>query len=81
MKLVLLENFYCQQDNNPNHMAKIVKEQLLYNTTHVLRTLPQNPDINPIEHLWGEIDKKLKNYDITSKDVLRQKIVEIWNSI
>ncbi|KAL2749252.1 LOW QUALITY PROTEIN: dynein axonemal heavy chain 7-like [Vespula maculifrons] len=38
-------------------------------------------DINSIENLWAEIGKKFKNYKITSKDVLKQKIVEVCNSI
>ncbi|CAK9811674.1 Transposable element Tc1 transposase [Anthophora quadrimaculata] len=81
VKLGLLENFYFQQDNDPKHKAKIVQEWLLYNIPHMLHTPPQSPDINPIEHLWTEIGKRLQNHNITSKDQLKEKILQIWNSI
>lgn len=53
-------------------------------TFYILHTSPQSPEINPIEHLWTEkIGKRLKNSKmyLTSKNVLKQKILEVWNSI
>ena len=42
---------------------------------------PQSPDINPIEDIWAEIGKRLNKFQITSKQVLKDKIIEIWNSV
>ena len=47
----------------------------------MLITSPQGPDINPIENLWAEIGKKLNKFQIISKQVLKDKITEIWNSV
>ena len=76
-KLGLSENYYFQQDNDPKHKAKIIQEWLLYNTPHGLHTPPQSPDTNPIEHLWSEIGRRLRNCNVTSKE----KIMEVWSSI
>ena len=77
----LLEDFHFQQDNDPKHTARIVKEFIVYNTSHMLITPPQSPDINPIENLWVEIGKRLNTFQIISKQVLEDKIIEIWNSV
>lgn len=59
------------------HTAKNCKS-LLYNTLDVLyNKYPTKSGIKPIKHLWSEIEKRLKNYDITLKDVLKQNIKEI----
>ena len=76
----IYEDFYFQQDNDPKHTAAIVKEWILYNTPHMLVTPPQNPD-NPIEHLWAIIGKRLQKFNIISRANLKEKILEVWNSI
>ena len=47
----------------------------------MLITPPQSPDINSIENLWNEIGKRLNKFQIISKQVLKDKIIEIWNSV
>ena len=79
-KLRLLEDFHFQQDTDPKHTARIVKEWIVYNTPHMLITPPQS-DINLIENLWDEIGKRWNKFHIISKEVLKDKIIEIWNSV
>ena len=79
-KLRLLEDFHFQQDTDPKHTARIVKEWIVYNTPHMLITPPQS-DINLIENLWDEIGKRWNKFHIISEEVLKDKIIEIWNSV
>ena len=80
-KLGLGNNFVFQQDNDPKHTAKIVKEWLLYKTPKQLHSPPQSPDLNPIEHLWKEVDRRVREQSVTSKETLKKAIELAWSQI
>lgn len=79
-KLGLGESFIFQQDNDPKHTSRLVQEWLVYNTRQ-LRTPPQSPDMNPIEHLWDELGRRLKKRHIRSKSELKTALEEEWAQI
>lgn len=81
VKLNLNRNFSFVQDNDPKHNARIVKEWLLYNVQKVLPHPPQSPDLNPIEHLWAFMEKKLREKKIKNKNELKSALQNIWDSV
>lgn len=80
-KLDLNRNYSVVQDNDPKHNARIVKEWLLYNVQKVLPHPPQSPDLNPIEHLWAFMEKKLREKEIKNKNELKSTLRNIWDSV
>jgi len=44
--------------------------------------IPQSPDLNPIEHLWEELERRLRNREVpTSKEHLFAMLNKEWRSI
>jgi len=56
--------------------AKKVEEWLLYRVPNQLNTLPQSPDMNPIEHLWDEIGRRLKIIKFETKTNLKMQYLK-----
>ena len=42
---------------------------------------PHSPDLNPIEHLWDILDKKIDKCNVTSQDTLWEQIQAAWQEI
>ncbi|GFT55747.1 transposable element Tc1 transposase [Trichonephila clavipes] len=77
-----MENtFIFQQDNDPKNTAIVSKTWLLYHAPRRLETRPQSPDLNPIENLWMHLDTEVRKKNVTSKEILKEKLQEVWNSI
>ena len=58
-------NEFLQQDNVPCNKVRIVQEWLhKHNNEFSLLQWPaQSPDLNPIEHLWDEMERAIRNRD------------------
>ncbi|GFS90580.1 transposable element Tc1 transposase [Trichonephila clavipes] len=77
-----MENtFIFQQDNGLKHTAIVTKTWLLYHAPRRLETPPQSPDLNPIENLRMHLDTEVRKKNVTSKENLKKKLQEVWNSI
>ncbi len=76
---------YFQQDNAPCHKAQIISEWFLeqYNEFTLLKWPPQSPDLNPIEHLWYVVERKIRIMDVQPINLqqLRDAIMSIWTKI
>jgi transposase len=74
-------NVIFQQDNDPKHTAARTKQWFEDNEIEVLSWPPQSPDLNPIEHLWNDIDRRLRasEIEIRGKDMLWEQVSKVWN--
>jgi transposase len=64
-----------QQDNDPKHNANITKAFLANENVEVMSWPAQSPDLNPIEHLWDELERRVhKNRHFRTAE-------ELWGSI
>jgi hypothetical protein len=80
-KMGIKDNFVFMQHNYPKHTAHNTKMWILHNTPEYLKTTPHTPDINPIEHLWGHLERKIRNHHTSSKEDLKIALLEEWNNI
>ena len=65
------QDIIYQQDNDPKHSPRNsskTMESLFYNGL-------QSPDLNPIEHLWIHIKRRLREYETPSG------MLELWDRV
>ena len=78
-----LQNCILQDDNAPPYRAASVqqlKEQL---GTRTLRWPSRSPDMNPIEHVWDLMKRKIHHHNQPPQNAseLRQAIMDAWQEL
>jgi len=76
-------NFILMQDNAQPHTAGITREFMAENSIRLLPHPAVSPDLNPIEHVWDIIGRRLRNLarqPVNLQD-LSQVVIQIWNDI
>ncbi|KAJ4425489.1 hypothetical protein ANN_28107, partial [Periplaneta americana] len=53
--------FLFVQDNAKAHSASVTRDFLRENEIEVMEWPAISPDFNPIQHLWGLLDRKVRN--------------------
>lgn len=76
-----MNNVQFQQDNAPCHKSAFTMKWLEENKIPLLEWPPQSPDLNPIEHLWALLKRKMLTHSIQSKSHLKLLLTQEWNAI
>ena len=76
-------NFWYQNDNAPAHRARVVTTYIEGQDMNVLRQPARSSDLNPIDHLWDQLDRAIRQRDSQPSTLreLGQALLEEWNRI
>ena len=72
--LVQQRNLILQQDNARPHVARVCQNFLANNNIAPLAWPPYSPDLTPIEHMWDELDRRVRkrrNPPVTLAQLMR----------
>jgi hypothetical protein len=72
-----------QHDNDPKHTARRTVQWLKDHQINVLQWPAQSPDLNPIEHLWDHLKRKLAGYSTAPNGMskLWERVQVKWDKI
>jgi len=76
-----LDGVKFQQDNAPCHKSATMMRWFRDNNIVLLNWPAQSPDLNPIEHLWCILKRKIRKHNITSKTALKNALIQESNAI
>ena len=70
-------------DNATPHVARAVTQHLANLGIQVLPWPSKSPDLNPIEHLWDQMERELRArpQPPTNLGELRQALQEVWDAV
>ena len=81
--LVQQHQMTFQHDNARRHVARVCQDFLANNNIVPLDWPPYSPDLFPIEHLWDELDRRVRRRRNTPNTLgqLRIALLEEWENI
>ncbi len=65
-----------QHNNDPKHTAKMTTALLM--KLKVMEWPSTSPDLNPTEHMWGILKRKVEKHHVSNFQQLRDVIMEEW---
>ena len=72
-----------QQDNARPHVARVVTQFVQQQNIPTLPWPAVSPDLSPIEHVWDEMKRRLRNLPNQPQNMqqLARVLVRLWNNI
>ncbi len=67
-------------DNDPKHTAIVSKHWFEMHKIEVMKWPAQSPDLNPIETLWNDVDRVIKESKPTNMDELWGVVCNSWRT-
>ena len=80
-KLNLGQNWVLQHDNDPKHRAHILTKWLDEKGVERLKWSSFSPDLNPIEHIWDEVERRTRKEKAKNEFELKQALLKVWYNI
>ena len=77
----MLHGWTFQHDKDPKHTSKLVTEFSAQKKVCILEWSSQSPDLNPIEHLWEHIERKISVWKPSNQHDLFELIKRTWEEI
>jgi transposase len=77
------DSFVFQQDNDPKHTSRMAREWFEKHHVELLDWPVQSPDLNPIEHLWLHLKRKVAGYETEPRSIheLWERVEAEWERI
>lgn len=72
------DDFILAQDNDPKHTSVICRNYLRNQNIRTLNWPAQSPDLNPIENLWSELDRRMRKRRCNSEEELFEEVKRNW---
>ena len=70
------DDIIFQQDNDSKHTCHKARNWFQDHDFNVILWPAHSPDLNPIEHLWNHLKRRLAGYEEEAKGML-----ELWNRV
>ena len=68
-------------DNDPKHTSALIKDWLKEQKIRTLSWPSSLPNLNPIEHLWDELERRVKKHQLKNIQQLQVLLKDEWNQI
>lgn len=70
-----------QQDNARPHTARITQQYLRQQNVNVLPWPSLSPDLNPMEHVWDYLKRRVRTHNLRNRRDLEQAVRQEWANL